>query len=85
MSCLFDIVVIINLASVCGSLFVTESRRSDVVDVAGRGKDRVGGNPNPGNVVTKTLRFLFAIMFLQPFRLMEVRGWRDKGSLDRGF
>lgn len=52
----------INLASVCGSRFVIESRKSEVVDVAGSGKDNVGGSPNPGNVVTKTLRFLVAMI-----------------------
>lgn len=52
----------INLASVCGSLLWIEARRSEVVDVAGSGKDNVGGSPNPGNVVTKTLRFLVAMV-----------------------
>ena len=59
---MFEIVVMMNLASVCGNLFVMESRRSEVVDVAGSGKAKVGGSPNPGNVVTKTLTFLVAMM-----------------------
>lgn len=61
-SCLFDMVVRMNLVSVCGSFLVIRSRSSDVVVVDGRGKDRVEGRPSPGIVVTKTLRFFVAIV-----------------------